>query len=117
MVSILINGACGKMGRMLTETAAQHGVSVAAGIDRYAAGAKAYYPLYEKLEDCTQTADVMVDFSRPDALMGLLEFCLKHKMALCWPRPAMRRQILPPSARPRRRSRSSKPPICRLVST
>ena len=68
MVSILINGACGKMGRMLTETAAQHGVSVAAGIDRYAAGAKAYYPLYEKLEDCTQTADVMVDFSRPDAL-------------------------------------------------
>ena len=30
MVSILINGACGKMGRMLTETAAQHGVSVAA---------------------------------------------------------------------------------------
>ena len=82
MVSILINGACGKMGRMLTETAAQHGVSVAAGIDRYAAGAKAYYPLYEKLEDCTQTADVMVDFSRPDALDGLLEFCLKHKMGL-----------------------------------
>ena len=82
MVSILINGACGKMGRMLTETAAQHGVSVVAGIDRYAAGAKAYYPLYEKLEDCTQTADVMVDFSRPDALDGLLEFCLKHKMGL-----------------------------------
>lgn len=82
MVSILINGACGKMGRMLTETAAQHGVSVVAGIDRYAAGAKAYYPLYEKLEDCTQTADVMVDFSRPDALDGLLEFCLKHNMGL-----------------------------------
>lgn len=82
MVSILINGACGKMGRMLTETAAQHGVSVVAGIDRYAAGDKAYYPLYEKLEDCTQTADVMVDFSRPDALDGLLEFCLKHNMGL-----------------------------------
>ena len=35
MVSILINGACGKMGRMLTETAAQHGVSVAARIILY----------------------------------------------------------------------------------
>ena len=45
MVSILINGACGKMGRTLAEAAAAQGVSVVAGVDRYAAGATAYYPV------------------------------------------------------------------------
>ena len=42
MVSILINAACGKMGRALAEAAAAQGVSVVAGVDRYAAGATAY---------------------------------------------------------------------------
>ena len=82
MTSIIINGACGKMGRVLTELAAAQGVSVVAGVDRYAAGAKAYYPLYENIADCPLTADVVVDFSRPDALPGLLEFCTARRCGL-----------------------------------
>ena len=82
MTSIIINGACGKMGRVVTEVAAGLGLSVVAGVDRYAAGAKAYYPLYENIEDCTLAADVVVDFSRPDALPGLLKYCTEHKMGL-----------------------------------
>lgn len=82
MTSIIINGACGKMGRVLTEVAAAQGISVVAGVDRYAAGAKAYYPLYENIEDCKLQADVLVDFSRPDALHGLLNYCIQRKMGL-----------------------------------
>ena len=82
MTSIIINGACGKMGRVVTEVAAGMGLSIVAGIDRYAAGAKAYYPLYENIEDCTLPADVVVDFSRPDALPGLIQYCTEHHMGL-----------------------------------
>ena len=82
MTSIIINGACGKMGRVVTEVAAGMGLSIVAGVDRYAAGAKAYYPLYENIEDCTLAADVIVDFSRPDALPGLLNYCIQRKMGL-----------------------------------
>ena len=55
MTSIIINGACGKMGRVLTELAAAQGVSVVAGVDRSAAGAKAFYPLYENIAGCPRT--------------------------------------------------------------
>ena len=82
MTSIIINGACGKMGRVVTEVAAAAGISVVAGVDRYAAGARAYYPLYENIGDCTLSADVVVDFSRPDALPDLLNYCIAHKMGL-----------------------------------
>ena len=82
MTSIIINGACGKMGRVVTEVAAGMGLAVVAGADRYAAGAKAYYPLYENIEDCELPADVVVDFSRPDALPGLLKYCIARKMGL-----------------------------------
>lgn len=82
MTSIIINGACGKMGRALAELAAAQGVSVVAGADRYAAGAKAYYPLYENIADCPLAADVVVDFSRPDALPGLIDYCMAHGSGL-----------------------------------
>lgn len=82
MVSILINGACGKMGRALAEAAAAQGVSVVAGVDRYAAGATAYYPLYENINDCKLAADVVVDFSRPDALRDLIPYCTQRGMGL-----------------------------------
>lgn len=82
MTAIIINGACGKMGRVLTEAAAAQNVSVVAGVDRYAAGAKAYYPLYESIQDCKLEADVVVDFSRPDALPDLLSYCTQRGMGL-----------------------------------
>lgn len=82
MTSIIINGACGKMGHMLAETAAQQGIDVVAGVDRYAAGAKAYYPLYENINDCKLSADVVVDFSRPDALHDLLSYCVQRGMGI-----------------------------------
>ncbi len=82
MISILINGALGKMGRLLAACAVEQGYYVAAGVDRYAAGAKASFPLYESLDDCAVQADVLVDFSRPDALDDILRYARAHSMPL-----------------------------------
>ena len=82
MLSILINGALGKMGRTLAACAVEQGFGVSAGVDRYAAGAKCSFPLYERLCDCREQADVLVDFSRPDALEELLSYALERRLPL-----------------------------------
>lgn len=82
MPSILINGVLGKMGRMIVQCAVESGDPVAAGVDRYAAGATASYPLFESLPACTAQADVLIDFSRPDALDDILAYALPRKMPL-----------------------------------
>ncbi len=82
MTALLINGALGKMGRMLADCAAQQGLSVAAGVDVCAEGATAAFPLHARLSDCTEAADVLVDFSRPAALSDVLDFARERKMPL-----------------------------------
>jgi 4-hydroxy-tetrahydrodipicolinate reductase len=82
MLNVIINGACGKMGRMLSEMAAmQEGVTIVAGVDKFAAGATASYPLFERLDEVTAPADVIVDFSRPDAVEDILAYCKKNHCA------------------------------------
>ena len=88
MLSILINGALGKMGRTLAACAVEQGFGVSAGVDRYAAGAKCSFPLYERLCDCREQADVLVDFSRPDALEELLSYALERRLPLVLARQA-----------------------------
>ena len=82
MLSIVINGALGQMGRTLAACAVEQGFGVSAGVDRYAAGAKCSFPLYELLCDCREQADVLVDFSRPDALEELLSYALERRLPL-----------------------------------
>lgn len=81
MLRIIINGALGKMGRMVCEVAAlEPDCEIVAGVDRFAAGASASFPLFESLSDTLPEADVLLDFSRPDALDGILEYCLKRNL-------------------------------------
>ncbi|MDR3085498.1 MAG: 4-hydroxy-tetrahydrodipicolinate reductase [Christensenellaceae bacterium] len=83
MTKILVNGALGKMGRMLAASAMEtEGFEVVAGVDKYAAGAKLSFPLFERLADCGLAADVLIDFSRPDALAELLPYAKAQKLSL-----------------------------------
>jgi 4-hydroxy-tetrahydrodipicolinate reductase len=82
MIRILLNGALGKMGRMITEmAAAEENMEIVAGVDRFAAGAAASFPLFESMGDDLPEADVVIDFSRPDALDGILAFCQRRGVA------------------------------------
>jgi 4-hydroxy-tetrahydrodipicolinate reductase len=76
---MVLSGACGKMGRVIAElTVAERpglqNCSVCAGVD--VSGVKyADFPVYAKMSDLREDADVVVDFSHPSALPDLLSYC------------------------------------------
>ena len=82
MISVIINGICGQMGRAVyAAIQAQSGAfSTAAGIDPGDCGTAFTCPVYRRLEDVTEQADVLVDFSVPATTPDILRFALEHKM-------------------------------------
>ena len=80
MDRILLCGAMGKMGREVVNCAGEYGFGIAAGVD--ACGAQeASFPLYAGFtDDIAEKADAVIDFSRPSALPGLLEYAVRHHL-------------------------------------
>ncbi|MCL2077007.1 MAG: 4-hydroxy-tetrahydrodipicolinate reductase [Oscillospiraceae bacterium] len=74
-IKIALSGACGKMGRVVSDLAAEFPIcSIYAGID--VAGEKyADFEIYRKVSDLEETPDVIIDFSHPLALSDMLSFC------------------------------------------
>lgn len=74
MVKILLVGCSGKMGKMITECSEKfNGAEVVAGIDRLS-NSSLSFPIFKNIEDCNVPVDVVLDFSRPDALSSILDF-------------------------------------------
>lgn len=83
MVRMIVHGCFGRMGRVLTETAAAAAdIQIVAGIDVTGTEAKPDFPVFPSLEECTTAADAVVDFSSPKALPSLLNGVEKKKLAL-----------------------------------
>ena len=83
MIRIIIHGCMGRMGQVLTDTAAAApDIEVVAGIDVQSGEGKVEYPVFPGLEKCTVPADVVVDFSSPKALPSLLKGVLEKKIPL-----------------------------------
>jgi 4-hydroxy-tetrahydrodipicolinate reductase len=81
MVRIIMSGCNGYMGRTVTEiVAADADAEIVAGIDLKDNGDKAY-PVFTNIADCTVEADVLIDFSSPRALDGILAYCTEKKVA------------------------------------
>ncbi len=84
MAGILLSGCNGKMGRAVTLSVAEtDGCNITAGIDvfdevRYG------YPVFASpaniLKEIIDNVDVIIDFSNPVALSGLLEFAVKNSI-------------------------------------
>lgn len=78
MTKIILCGCNGKMGRAVTTCVADRDdCSIVAGIDLNTAAANDY-PVFAALTDCTVDADVIVDFSHPSCLDGLLAYAVEH---------------------------------------
>ena len=74
MLRIILAGAAGRMGRAVLALAGEtEGVSIAARIDP---------ALGTSLDTCKADADVLIDFSTPEALHGVLAFCASRGMGL-----------------------------------
>lgn len=76
MTSIVICGACGKMGRFVAASIREREeCQVIAGID-ICKDDSLGFPVYSSLSELTQKPDVIIDFSHPSCLSGLLEYAV-----------------------------------------
>ena len=81
MTRIIVHGSSGKMGRVLAAAAAASAdIEIAAGIDVTAPESAPGFPVFADLLECDVPADVVVDFSSPKALGGLLEAAVARKL-------------------------------------
>ncbi|MEG1523513.1 MAG: 4-hydroxy-tetrahydrodipicolinate reductase [Clostridia bacterium] len=82
MITVLINGIGGQMGRAVyTACNASDGVfAVAAGVDMSDCGAAFSCPVYRRIEEVSEVADVIIDFSVPAALPEVLRYAQQQKL-------------------------------------
>ncbi|MDS0527515.1 4-hydroxy-tetrahydrodipicolinate reductase [Clostridium sp. SHJSY1] len=81
MIKIILNGCSGKMGKMISETAKQFSnLEIVAGIDRFPA--ELGYPIFNTTKDVNIDYDVLLDFSRADALADIITLTEKTKKPL-----------------------------------
>ena len=82
MTRVILCGCNGKMGRAVTACAAtRDDCEIVAGVDICGEVAAAY-PVFTTIDNCTVEADVIVDFSHPSCLEGLLQYASGHSLGL-----------------------------------
>lgn len=77
MVKVLLNGCSGKMGKVIMEASKNFpNIDIVAGIDKYSNN-QSNFKIYTSTEDVDINYDVLLDFSRPEALNDILNLSLK----------------------------------------
>lgn len=80
MTNIILSGCNGHMGRVITRLVEQDdGCKIVAGLD-INDFCENDYPVFTDAKMCETDADVIIDFSHPSALSGLLEFAEKKNI-------------------------------------
>ena len=80
MIKVIMHGCNGAMGQTITRLIAKDPqIEIAAGIDKYT-GISNTYPVFTSLSECTEDADVIIDFSNASAVDDLLDFAESKKM-------------------------------------
>ncbi|ATD55286.1 4-hydroxy-tetrahydrodipicolinate reductase [Clostridium chauvoei] len=81
MIKVILNGCSGKMGKVITECAKEfNNLEIIGGIDKYPSNYP--YPVFKSVDDLSIDYDVLLDFSRADALKDLLKLTDKTKKPL-----------------------------------
>mgnify|MGYP002548222521 CR=1 FL=1 len=78
MLRIILSGCCGKMGGVISSICKDKSdCEIVCGVDK--AGAGTDYPVFPSFEDIDVEADVIIDFSHPSLLDGLLKYAKATK--------------------------------------
>lgn len=77
-MKIILGGALGRMGHEVTLAVQSSGDTIVCGVDVAYAGQDAAYPIVSAFEQVEMPADVLIDFSRPDALPELLALATRR---------------------------------------
>ncbi|GHU61989.1 4-hydroxy-tetrahydrodipicolinate reductase [Clostridia bacterium] len=81
MIKTILHG-CGAMGQVVSQLCKQdEQIQIVAGIDLNG-DLNLGYPIYQSVGNLEQKAEVIIDFSYPDAIDELLEYCLGTGTAL-----------------------------------
>ncbi len=81
MIKAILVGASGKMGKNITECAAEDSnIQIVAGVDKYNCGAA--FPVFSDFSKIEIQADVIIDFSNPALLDELLIFAKEKNLPL-----------------------------------
>ena len=79
MLKIGLCGCNGRMGKVITDIVSKkENMKIVAGFDAYTEKL-ADYPVYADPKEFTGECDVIIDFSNPASLDGLLSYCKEHK--------------------------------------
>ncbi len=82
MVNIAITGACGKMGRVISDIiSTRTDCKVCAGID-LVGEAYSDFPVVKNVNELSTKPDVIIDFSHPSALDSLLDYCKMNNVPI-----------------------------------
>ena len=77
MINVLISGANGRMGKKVFEAAEKStAVKAVCGIDLTENLTNPSFPVYSDYNSVVEKVDVLIDFSAPASLDGILSFCL-----------------------------------------
>lgn len=80
MTKVIMHGCNGHMGRTITNIIENDDeIEIAAGIDKYM-GVQNNYPVFSNISECSVEADAVIDFASPDAMEGLLSYCVANKV-------------------------------------
>lgn len=80
MIRLIVCGCNGKMGRAVTACVKERcDCEIVAGFDRNTES-NAGYPVYANPANCDAEADVLIDFSHPSALSGVLAYAKEHRI-------------------------------------
>lgn len=80
MVKVIMHGCNGKMGQVITKLIEEDAVAeIVAGVD-VSDHIQNSYPVYQRLSDCSEDADVVIDFASAKAVDGLLDFCAERQI-------------------------------------
>ena len=80
MTKIILHGACGRMGRMITDIVRKdEDAVIVAGVDAFQ-NAPSDFPLYKTLEEVTEQGDVLVDFSNSKVTDQVIDYCASKKL-------------------------------------
>lgn len=81
MIRAMVSGANGAMGQMIAECIAEtEDMAVIAGVDKFPDTRRNPYPVFSNIFDCTLSADVLIDFSRPEALHANLSYARRNRL-------------------------------------
>lgn len=80
MTKIIMNGCNGKMGQVITRLVAEDDdAQIVAGFD-INDSVQNTYPVFKTPDEYTGEADVIIDFSHPSSLTGILAYCKKRNL-------------------------------------